>query len=70
MKFDIYRCSSGYVLTPEGLSNPEGAHDQGPLDYIGQFKGDSLTQDVYRRVVDEIARRAYAVISKSELGLA
>ena len=70
MKFDIYRCSAGYVLTPEGLSSSEVAQDHGPLDYIGQFKGDSLTQDVHRRVVDQIARRTYAVISKSELGLA
>ena len=69
MRFDIYRSSSGYVLTPEGLSNPKGAQDQGPLDYIGQFTGDSLTQEVYQRVIDEIARRNYAVISKSELGL-
>lgn len=70
MKFNLYRCSSGYVLTPDKLSEPpETERDLGPLDYIGQLTGDALGQDVYRRVVAEIAQRAYAEISKSELGI-
>ena len=69
MKFNLYRCSSGYVLTSDNLSEPKSEHGLGPLEYIGQLTGDALAQDVFRRVVTEITQRAYAVISKSELGL-
>ena len=69
MKFNLYRCSVGYVITPENFAEPEGQHEWGPLDYIGQLSSDALEQEVFRRVVAEIARRACAVISKSELGL-
>ena len=69
MKFNLYRCRSGYVLTPDNSSGPESELDLGPLDYIGQLAGDSLAQAVYQRVVAEIAQRAYALISKADLGL-
>lgn len=70
MKFNLYRCSAGYVLTPENLSEPESGHELGALDYIGQLTDDALGQEVYRRVIAEIVQRAFAVISKAELGLA
>ena len=69
MKFNLYRCKSGYVLTADN-SEPGNELDVGPLDFIGQLMGDSLDQVVYRRVIDEIAERAYAFISKADLGLA
>lgn len=58
MKFNLYRCSSGYVLTPDNRSEPESGHELGPLDYIGQLTGDALGQELYRRVAAEIAQRA------------
>ncbi|BCT93884.1 hypothetical protein LYSHEL_29110 [Lysobacter helvus] len=70
MTFNLFRCSAGYVLTPNNSPEPESKRDLGPLEYIGQLTGDALGQEVYRRVVVEIARSTFAVISKSELGLA
>jgi hypothetical protein len=65
--FTVYRCSSGYLLTHEGESDPEVIARLGPLDLVGRFQGDRLSPDVQARVIADIIAQGYAVIAKNEL---
>ena len=68
MTFSVFRCGTGYLLTRAHMACAVGAEAEvGPLDYVGEFDSARLNRDVHVRVVDEIGRRAYAVISKDEL---
>lgn len=69
MTLNLFRCRVGYVLTAECVTKPMADPGLGPFDFIGQLPDGGLRDEVRKRVLSEIDQRAYAVISKDELGL-